>query len=237
MCEPQRDTKRVEWSRRYEAAMRRFLRRGKSGSLLPAARLGHQAVTLGLETLDVTRVHEQVLSTVTQLEDAPMNTGQGRLERADSFFKETIVPIEATHHAAHKADIHIDQLTRTLSRRAVASSALDEQLEQAIAQREAAEASADARAVRHDELLAEAQLIQQRLRDQMRGILSQHENERKRLGGELRNEIAQALLAIDLSLLALNTSGNVDTDKIEKSIAEAQRTMKELHTRGRVSGD
>lgn len=231
------DTEQVRWSRRYKAAVRRYLRPESSGGLPAAANLGRQAAALGLETLDVARVHEQALSTVTPLEDAPMNAGQERLERADSFFKETIVPIEATHRAARKSDICIDRLTRRLRQRAAESSASDEQLEQAVAQREAAEASVDARALRHDELLAEAQRIQKRLRDQMRGILSQQEGEWKRLGSELRNEIAQALLAIDLSLLALNTSGHVDTDKVEKSIAEAQRTMRELHTRGRVSGD
>jgi len=226
------DAERVDWSRRYEAAMRRFLRQGTSGSLLPAARLGCQAASLGLETLDVARVHEQTLNTVTPSEDAPMNAGQERLERADSFFKETIVPIEATHRAARKADIRIDRLTRTLRQRAAESFASDEQLEQAIAQLETVEASGDVRAVRQDKLLAEAQRTQKRLRARMRGILSQQEGERKRLGGELRNEIAQALLAIDLSLLALRTSGYVNTDKIEKGIAEAERILQELHRRG-----
>ena len=223
---------RFDWSRRYEAAVRRYLRSEKSGGLPAAANLGRQAAALGLETLDVARVHEQALITATPPEDAPENAGEELLERADRFFKETIVPIEATHRAAHKADIRIDRLTRTLRQRAAESSASDEQLEQAIARREAVEASADARAVRHDELLAEAQHIQKRLRDQMRGILSQNESERKRLGGELRNEIAQALLAVDLSLLALRTSGCVNTDKLEKGIAEAERILRELHRRG-----
>ena len=231
------NAERVDWSRRYEAAARRFFRQGKSGSLLPAAKLGRQAASLGLETLDVARVHEQALNTVTPPEDAPGNVGQALLERADTFFKETIVPIEATHPAARKADIRIDRLTRTLRQRTAESSASDEQLEHAIAQREAVEASADASAVHQDKLLAEAQRTQKRLRNRMRGILSQQEGERKRLGGELRNEIAQALLAIDLSLLALKTSGHVDTDKIEKSIAEAQRILGESHKRGRISDD
>jgi len=231
------DTEQVRWSRRYRAAVRRYLRSEKSGGLPAAANLGRQAAALGLETLDVARVHEQALITVTPVEDAPGNAGEELLERADSFFKETIVPIEATHRAARKADIRIDRLTRTLRQRTAESSASDEQLEHAIAQREAVEASADASAVHQDKLLAEAQRTQKRLRDRMRGILSQQEGERKRLGSELRNQIAQALLAIDLSLLALKTSGHVDTDKIEKSIAEAQRILGESHKRGRISGD
>ena len=46
-----------------------------------------------------------------------------------------------------------------------------------------------------------------------------------------------ALLAIDLSLLALSTLGHVNTDKTEKSIAEAQRMLRELRSRKRVSDD
>jgi len=225
------DTEQVRWSRRYKAAVRRYLRPEKSGGLPAAANLGRQATALGLETLDVARVHEQALITMTPPADEPGNVGCERLERADSFFKETVVPIEATHRAARKADSRIDRLTRTLRQRTAESSASDEQLEQAIARREAVEASAEARAVRHDKLLAEAQRIQKRLRDEMRGILSQRESERKRLGGQLRNEIAQALLAIDLSLLALRTSGRVNTDEIEKGIAEAERILQESHSR------
>jgi signal transduction histidine kinase len=226
------DAERVDWSRRYEAAMRRHLRSVKSGRLPAAANLGRQAAALGLETLDVARVHEQALITVTPVEDAPGNAGDKLLERADIFFKETIVQIEATHRAARKDGIRIDRLTRTLRQRAAESSASDEQLEQAIARREEVEASADARAARNDEILTEAQRIQKRLRDEMRGILSQNENEQKRIGGELRNEIAQALLAVDLSLLALRTSGSINTDKIEKGIAKAERILQELHRWG-----
>jgi signal transduction histidine kinase len=231
MHEPQTDSERAEWPRRYEAALRRVLRRGKHGSLLPAARLGRRAASLGLDTLDVARAHEQALTTLTPPEDATGNAGRKRLERADTFFKETIVPIEATHRAARMAESRIDRLTRTLRQRGAEASASDEQLEQAIAQRAAAEATTREREAQHKELLAEAQRTQKRLRDRMRGILSQRESERKRLGGELRNELAQALLAIDLSLLALKTSGHVDTDKTEKGIAYAERILKQLRTR------
>lgn len=234
---PKIDAERVEWSRRYTAAVRRFLRQGKSGSLQPAARLGRRAASLGLETLDVARIHEQALNTVTPPEGAPGNIGQERIARADTFFKETLVPIEATHRAAQAAGRRIDRLTGALRRRATESSASKAQLAQAIDRREAAEASADAYAVRREKLLAEAQRMQKRLRKQMRAILAYQEGERKQLGGELRDEIAQALLAIDLSLLALKTSGHVDTDKAEKSIANAEQILRELYRRERLSKD
>lgn len=235
MYEPNKDAGHAAWSRRYETAIRQFLGRKESGSLLPAERLGREAVPLGLETLDVARVHVRALEAAIPPEDTRGSAGQELLERADAFFKETIVPIEATHRAALKADSRIDLLTKTLRRRTAESSASDDQLEQAITQREAMEAGSDAQTVRHAKLLAEAQRMQKGLRDRMREILSEQEGERKRFGGELRDEIAQALLAIDLSLLALKTSGHVDTVKAEKSIAEARKIMEEMRARGHVS--
>ncbi|MBI3867228.1 MAG: hypothetical protein HY299_01750 [Verrucomicrobia bacterium] len=44
---------------RYEAALRKHLRPGARQSLQPALRLGRQAVALGLETLELARVHER----------------------------------------------------------------------------------------------------------------------------------------------------------------------------------
>jgi signal transduction histidine kinase len=237
MHEPQTDSERAEWPRRYEAALRRVLRRGKHGSLLPAARLGRRAASLGLETLDVARAHEQALTTLTPPEDATGNAGRKRLERADTFFKETIVPIEATHRAARMAESRIDRLTRTLRQRGAEASASDEQLEQAIVQRRALEAHTREREAQHKELLAEAQRVQKRLRHRIRHILSEQEGAWQRIGGGLRDEIAQALVAIDLALLALNTPGHVNTDTVDKSIAKARHILKELSTRGRLSGN
>lgn len=237
MCAEKIDADRVEWGRRYEVAIRRFLRKEGSGSLRPAARLGRQAADLGMETLTVVNIHEQAL------QSAPMPTGahaddrRDLIERADTFFKETIVPIEESHAAARKADLHINRLEDALRERTTALSAADEQLEEAIARREAAEATADARSVRHRDLLAEAERTQTSLRNQMRGLLSQQECDRKKIGAELRNEIAQALLAIDLCLLTLKRTGRLDADRTEKTIADAQRVLRHFTRYGQGSGE
>jgi signal transduction histidine kinase len=231
MQEPHTDTERGAWSRRYAAAMRRFLRPGQPAELPAATKLGRQAAALGLEALDVALVHEQALTTLTPPEDAPGNAGQKLLERADTFFKETIVPIEATHHAARMTESRIGRLTRTLQQRTGQSSASAEELQRAIVQRQAVEANTREREAQHKELLAEAQRVQKRLRQRMRDILSKQEGAWQRIGGDLRDEIAQALVAIDLGLLALKTAGHVNTETTEKSIANAQRILKEFRTR------
>jgi len=224
------------WGRCYRTALRRHLRSsGPSSNPSAALRLGRRALRLGLETLDIARVHERALDTVTSPEDTPGNDDSEAIERADTFFRETIVPIEETHNAAREAGERIDRLTQMLRQRAAESSASDMQLEQAVACREAAEARAKASAARHDELMKEAQWIQRDLRDLMRARLSCQEGERDGIGRELRDEIAQALVGIDLCLLALKTSGCIDTDKTEKNILDLQRLSVVLKAHGIIT--
>ena len=51
-----------EWaglSRQYQAALRTHLKRSRPVSLRPARDLGRRAMTVGLETLDLARIHER----------------------------------------------------------------------------------------------------------------------------------------------------------------------------------
>ncbi len=225
MCALKTDAERVEWSRSYRIAMRRFLRQGKSASLLPAARLGRRAVTLGLETLDVARLHEQALAALAASADSSVSARHTVAEQAKALFAEVITPIEATHRAALKAEIRIDQLTRMLYRRRNESSASARRLQRAIPRRRAAEVVLKKNAEQHARLLGEAQGLQKHLRRQTRELLLVQEKEREKTGRVLRNEIAQALVAIDLSLLALQASVNANTGGLEKEIAKAQRLV------------
>jgi len=87
------------WSRRYQAALRRYLARGPETSLRPALVLGRRAVALGMETLDIARVHERTLAAVAEPGGSPV-TRQRMIKQAGLFFAETIVPVEKTHPAA-----------------------------------------------------------------------------------------------------------------------------------------
>jgi hypothetical protein len=51
-------------SQQYVAALKKHLEQGPQASLQPGLGLGHRAVTLGLETLDLARIHEQSLVTL-----------------------------------------------------------------------------------------------------------------------------------------------------------------------------
>jgi hypothetical protein len=51
-------------SRRYVAALRKHLKAGARASLQPALGLGRRAVVLGLETLELARIHERAVVTL-----------------------------------------------------------------------------------------------------------------------------------------------------------------------------
>lgn len=87
--------------RTYQAALHRYLKKGPAASVHPAQRLGRQAVSLGLETLDLALIHEQaLLLAVAAAGDVSSASRNDIVERAGKFFAEAILPMEATHRTA-----------------------------------------------------------------------------------------------------------------------------------------
>ena len=78
----------ITLSHRYVAALRTHLRPGTGADLQPALRLGRQAVALGLETLELARIHERALVTLALAPAKP-----GLVKRAEIFFTEANTPI------------------------------------------------------------------------------------------------------------------------------------------------
>lgn len=225
MCAVQINAETARWARRYHKALRQHLAHGPGAGLRSALGLGRQAATLGLETLDLAGIHKQALLELVS-EGASM-TGPRMLERARRFFAETIVPIEKTHGAAMKASACVDQLTRTLRRRMGESSASNICLKRSIRLRQGAEESLKKSGQRQGRLLAELHRLQKRLRDLTHASVSLHEDERRRMSVRLHDEIAQALIAVDLRLLTLKKSARSNTESLKKKIAETQRLVKE----------
>src|ERR1043165_999265 len=94
-------------SRKYKVALKKHLKQGPRVSLHPARGLGQQAVALGLETLDVARIHEDALATLEA-----GSKGDGVIRRAELFFAEVITPIENTHGAALEANARLTRLNK-----------------------------------------------------------------------------------------------------------------------------
>src|SRR5579859_138053 len=121
-------------SRRYVVALRKYLKQERRASLQPSRKLGHQAVTFGMETLDLARIHEQALIALV----LPCYTPSIRdvmIQRAGIFFAEAITPIEKRHRTAREANVQLNQMVERLNRRSVALAVSNRELKREIAQR------------------------------------------------------------------------------------------------------
>ena len=218
------NTAQTRWSRRYQLALRQHLKQSPRASLQPALRLGRQAVTLGLEPLDLALIHEQALRALVS-PGGSLRTRQKMVEQAERFFAEAIVPIEKTHRAARKITVRVNQLTQTLRRRTAESASSTRHLKLGIVRRQAAEAALKVSGEHHRQLLQKSRQLQKFLRDQTRTMLSAQETERQKSSHQLHDEIAQTLLAIDVRLLALKKAAHAKTEILNKEIAETQRLV------------
>ena len=102
-------------SRRYQAALRKYLKHGSQASAEPAQRFGRQASATGLETLDLAKIHEQALITLVLPGYSP-GTRAAMIRRAGTFFAEAITPIEKTHRTAQEANVRLNQMIELLNR-------------------------------------------------------------------------------------------------------------------------
>ena len=215
-----------KWSGRYLAALRTYLKQSPRASLQPASRLGCQAAALGLETLDVARIHEQALTTLVG-PGGSSGTRAGMLKRANTFFAEAIAPIERTHRAALKADIQVNQLNQTLRQRTREWSEAARHLKRGIVQRQLAEEALKKSGNHRTKLLKDSGRLQKHLRHLTHEILAAQEDDRQKISRQLHDEIAQILLGINVRLLTLKKAAKANTGSLKKEIASTQRLVKQ----------
>src|SRR5580692_4253070 len=158
-------------SRRYVAALRTYMKRGPHDSLQPALILGRQAVALGLETLELARIHGRALAA---LELSKSKDGLAR--RAEIFFTEAIAPIVGTHRAARQSKNELDRLNGTLDRRTAELAATNLQLQRGIARRKNVETALKKSGQHYAKLLKESLQLQQDLRRLTHQVLAAQED-------------------------------------------------------------
>ena len=207
-------------SRRYQAALKKHLQQGPRATLHAAHGLGRQAVALGLETLDLARIHERALAT---LETASSRNGFAR--RAELFFAEVITPIENTHRAARKANARLTQVNKALGWHTASLATARRLLRQGITQRKAVQEALKKSGGHNTKLLKKSHLLEDHLRRLAHQILSAQEDQRGKISRELHHEIAQTLLGINVRLLALNKEATLSAAGFNKEIANTQRLV------------
>ncbi|OYW77773.1 MAG: hypothetical protein B7Z37_02480 [Verrucomicrobia bacterium 12-59-8] len=216
--------KRTNLSRLYHAALRHFLKEGPAASMVPAHELGHQAIALGLETLDLARMHEVALVSLV-LPGYSSSTNDGLMGRAGLFFAEAITPLEETHRGAREANVHLNQMVQALSQRTEELAASVEELKQEVVQRRAMEESLRISQQTSSDLLKKSRELQEDLRQLSRQLLSAQEEERKKISRELHDVIAQTLTGINVRLAALNIGSMVSSKELQNKITSTQQMV------------
>lgn len=218
------DSQLSQLSDHYLTALRTHLEQGRQASLLPAHELGAEAVSLGLETLDLAKMHHQALETLILPTCAPVRRNEMTL-RAEVFFTEAIVPIEKTHRFALEAVADLMQFQERLGQRTLALADSHRELKQGISERMTAEAALEHSERVSGQLLRESRELEQQLKDMTRRILAADEAERKKMSLQLHDDIGQTLLGIHVRLLALKREVTARYTGLNQEIATTQRLV------------
>jgi signal transduction histidine kinase len=205
-------------SQRYVMALRKYLKPGPRVSLQSALRLGCQAVALGLETLELARIHEQALAALKLFKSK-----NGLTKRAEIFFIQVISPIAEKHRATENKN-ELKRLNETLSRRTTELAASKRRLQRDGVRHKITDAT-EKKEMRHDKCLEESLELQKCLRQLTHQLLAAQEDERKKISCELQDEIAQMLLGINVRLLSLKQENRSNISGLKNEIASAQRLV------------
>ena len=206
-------------SRAYALALRNHLQ-GPGGSLLAALRMGRRAVILGLETLELARIHERALATLKIL-----GAKDRKLKQAENFFTEALTPIVETHQAAKQHKLELSRLNELLTRRTAELATTNSHLQRGIRRRQRVERALEKSGIHYRKLLKESLRLQEGLRELTHRVLAAQEDERKKIGRELRDEIAQTLLGINVRLMTLKKEARANTSGLKNEIASTQRLV------------
>ena len=207
-------------SQHYVTGLQKYLRQGPRADLQPALGLGRRAVALGLETLELARIHERA---VARLELSSRKNGF--IKRAESFFAEALAPIVETHRAARQSKLDLHRLNGALGRRTAELAVTNRQLRRGIERRKSVEAALKKSGVHYTRLLKDSLQLQEGLRQLTHQVLTAQEDERKKISKELRDEIAQTLLGINVRLLSLKQEARINTKGLRNEIANTRRLV------------
>lgn len=212
--------KLINLSRHYRMALQRHLKEGPRAALRSAHRLGRLALAIGLETLDMARIHETAVATLES------STGRdGISKRAEAFFDEAITPIVETHRAAQQSKIHLQRLNEALSGRTLELAITNRQLQRDVLRRKKVEAALKKSGEHYTRLLKDSLQLHEGLRQLTRQVLAAQEDERKKISRELQDDIAQTLLGINVRLLSLKQEARTNTRELKTQIASTQRLV------------
>ncbi len=211
-------------SDQYLAALRRHFEQGPQAASPAAHELGNLTVALGLETLDLAKIHEVALAALI-LPGTSAAVRKAMTARGVRFFTEAIVPIEETHCIALEVGVDLKQLNEALNERTQAVTDTKRELQQGITARKKAESVLATSERAFDQLLKESLLLEKNLQEVTHKILAANEEERRKMSLQLHDEIGQTLLGIHVKLLSLKKEAADRHLGLSKEIATTQRLV------------
>ena len=217
-----------QFATRYHAALQSYLEKKPAAarSSRSAQLLGRDALSLGLDTLDLARVHDQSLHALVSSQPlANGRNGNGRLTQAGTFLIEALTPVEKTHRAAQTTASKVNMLRDSARERTVKLRAAEKQSRIEVALRKATERMLIKESQRCNQLVNESMEMASQLRHLARQVLSAQEEERKEISRELHDQVAQILAGINVRLAALSESAGKSSRSLQQSIARTQRLV------------
>ena len=212
--------KKTDLSQQYVRALKKHLSQGSRAGVRSAHGLGRQAVAIGMETLDMAKIHEGALATLEA-----SSSSDGLIERAEFFFKEATIPIEKMHHPALRAAVRLSHLDDELVQRTVDLAASNRSLKRSIVRRKRVEEALKKSGGHSRKLLEESRRLQKHLQQLSHQILTAQEDKRKKVSRNLQDEIAQTLLGINVRLLTLKKEAALNALGFKRDIASTQRLV------------
>lgn len=228
MCALKNKDEVAGWARRYQIALRRYLMQKDPAGLRAALKLGNQAVALGLDTLGLAMLHHKALASLVLPMDSVVTVAQSE-NQAKRFFAEMLIPVEKASSASLKTIARVHQVTEALRKCKAESKASARHLERNIAKRQKAEAALELSGKACLKLVEESNSLSALLHEETRKKLVMQEKQRKESSLHLQNVVAQSLVAIDLKLLALKISSELNAEKLSKELDDTERLVRKLH--------
>jgi signal transduction histidine kinase len=209
---------------RYLAALRTHLGHKSLGNGDSAQGLGRAALAGGLATLDLAVMHEQAVFALAASHDFA-STHNGSLKMAGYFFTQALIPLEAAQRATRERNRHLQQHNRTLRLHTAALASGNLRLEREVARRKAAETTIRKGKAQYKELFLKSQVMQRKLRQLTRQIISAQEEERKEISRELHDGVVQTLVGINVELSALGQGASIGLRAMKAKIARTRRLV------------
>lgn len=209
---------------RYLKELRAHLGMKTPGNGDRAQGMGRAALAEGLEVLDMALMHEHAMAVLATSFDF-VGTLSDSIPRAGLFFTQALIPLEAAQRATRETNRLLRQRNETLRLHTAALAKGNRRLEREVARRKAGEDVILKGKAQYQTLFLESQVMQRKLRQLTRQIISAQEEERKEISRELHDEVVQTLVGINVQLSALSKGASVGLHALRSKIAHTQKLV------------